>query len=69
MFGNAFVIGVAVLRAGALVGAVIAPRGGGGLIAGARTMNPPIASPTAAPASPSRNWGRSLMSSILDFVY
>ena len=67
--GDELVIGVVVRRVGALAGAVITLRGGAGLTVGARTMNPPIASPTAAPASPSRNWGRSLMSSILDFVY
>ena len=69
MFGNASVIGVGVRSAGAVAGALIGPRGGGALTVGARTMSPPTASPTTAPASPSRNWGRSRMSSILDFVY
>jgi hypothetical protein len=52
--GEAFALGTPVLEAAELFGAVTAPRAGG-VPAGEKTMNPPISSPTAAPASPSRN--------------
>ena len=54
-FGDAFVLGVAVLDAGEVLGAVIGPRAGGAIAAGRTTISPPNSRPIAAPARPSRN--------------
>ena len=54
-FGTAFVFGVALARAGELLGAVIGPCRGGAPPAEEKTINPPIRSPTTPPAMPSRN--------------
>src|SRR5882762_5655697 len=54
-FGNAFVFGVAVVRAGELLGAVIGPRGGGVIAAGRNTIRPPMSRPITAPARLSRS--------------